>query len=63
MMISPCEKVCALDANSGLCHGCGRNLSEIERWASLNDGERARIMGELPGRLVAMRGHPDNATS
>ena len=47
---SPCTKVCTIDARSGLCHGCGRTLAEIAQWASLTDGERRRIMDELPHR-------------
>jgi uncharacterized protein len=52
---TPCEKICVLDAVSGLCRGCGRNLSEIERWTAYSDGERARVMAELPARLAAIR--------
>ena len=44
-----------LDAASGLCRGCGRSLSEIERWTAYSDGERARVMAELPGRIAAIK--------
>jgi hypothetical protein len=47
---SPCINVCAIDAATGLCSGCRRTLDEIARWASLGDGERSRIMAELPTR-------------
>jgi len=50
---SPCTKVCTIDPRSQLCRGCGRTLDEIARWTSLGDGERARIIAELPGRLAA----------
>lgn len=50
---SPCTKVCTIDPRSQLCRGCGRTLDEIARWTSLGEGERQRIMAELPGRLVA----------
>jgi predicted Fe-S protein YdhL (DUF1289 family) len=50
---SPCTKVCTIDPRSGLCLGCGRTLSEIAQWASLDEGERERIMDELPQRLEA----------
>ncbi len=50
---SPCTKVCIIDPRSGLCRGCGRTLGEIAQWASLGDGERERIMDELPQRLEA----------
>ena len=51
---TPCEKICIVDQPSGLCRGCGRSLAEIERWTAYSDGERARIMAELPQRLEAM---------
>jgi predicted Fe-S protein YdhL (DUF1289 family) len=52
---TPCEKICVLDATSGLCRGCGRSLSEIECWTAYSDGERSRVMAELPGRLAAIK--------
>jgi predicted Fe-S protein YdhL (DUF1289 family) len=52
---TPCEKICVLDPPSGLCRGCGRTLAEIERWTAYSDGERARVMTELPGRLAAIK--------
>ena len=56
MIETPCEKICIVDPPSGLCRGCGRSLAEIERWTAYSDGERARIMQELPHRLAAMTG-------
>ncbi|MBX9829083.1 MAG: DUF1289 domain-containing protein [Xanthobacteraceae bacterium] len=54
-METPCEKICVLDPPSGLCRGCGRTLAEIERWTAYDDGERARVMAELPARLAAIK--------
>jgi predicted Fe-S protein YdhL (DUF1289 family) len=51
---TPCEKICILDQPSGLCRGCGRNLTEIERWSAYSDAERSRVLAELPGRLAAL---------
>jgi predicted Fe-S protein YdhL (DUF1289 family) len=51
---TPCEKICILDPASELCRGCGRSLAEIERWTAFSDGERARIMADLPRRLEAL---------
>ncbi len=53
---TPCEKICVVDAPSGLCRGCGRNLAEIAEWTAYTDAERSRIMAELPDRLAAMTG-------
>ena len=50
---SPCTKVCTIEPRSQLCRGCGRTLDEIARWTLLGDGERERVMAELPARLAA----------
>ena len=55
---TPCEQICIVDPPSGLCRGCGRSLAEIERWMAYSDGERSRIMAELPRRLDAMNARP-----
>lgn len=60
---TPCEKICQLDAASGLCRGCGRNLAEIERWTRYTDDERSRIMAELPQRLAAIQARRTSAAS
>jgi uncharacterized protein len=54
-MESPCVKICALDARTGLCSGCGRSLDEIGAWLHLSDQERRRIMAELPQRMKQFR--------
>jgi predicted Fe-S protein YdhL (DUF1289 family) len=46
-MKSPCNKVCQMDPQSGLCIGCARTLDEIARWAGMTDAERERVMAEL----------------
>jgi predicted Fe-S protein YdhL (DUF1289 family) len=56
---SPCNKICTVEPVSGLCIGCGRNLTEIASWIGLSDAERSRIMAELPWRLASLR--PSNA--
>jgi uncharacterized protein len=48
---TPCIKVCAMEAATGLCSGCGRTLDEIARWATMSDRERATIMRCLSDRL------------
>jgi predicted Fe-S protein YdhL (DUF1289 family) len=53
MMISPWVKICAPDARSGLCLGCGRTIDEITRSSAMSVAERARVMGGLFARLAA----------
>lgn len=50
---SPCNKVCILDAVTGLCEGCGRTRDEIALWASLSEPQRRAVMATLAGRLRA----------
>jgi predicted Fe-S protein YdhL (DUF1289 family) len=57
-METPCEQICIVDQPSGLCRGCGRSLAEIGHWTVYSDGERARIMVELPRRLEAINLRP-----
>lgn len=55
MIESPCVNVCALDASSGLCLGCGRTVDEIAGWSTMSPAERKRIMAELPARRDGIR--------
>jgi predicted Fe-S protein YdhL (DUF1289 family) len=47
---SPCIKVCAIDATTGWCLGCGRSMAEIGGWSSLSPERRRSIMNELDAR-------------
>jgi uncharacterized protein len=49
-LLSPCIKVCAIDAATGLCAGCARTRAEIAGWSAMSDAERDRIMTLLPAR-------------
>ena len=54
-MISPCVRICTMDAEAGLCEGCGRTLDEIAGWMRMDEAERQAIMAALPARLEAKR--------
>lgn len=49
-MISPCTKVCVMDAENRYCLGCARTLSEIARWSEMTDREREQVIASLPLR-------------
>jgi predicted Fe-S protein YdhL (DUF1289 family) len=51
-MITPCIDVCRLDKDSRLCVGCRRTAEEIAAWRGLSNGQRRRIMAQLPKRKV-----------
>ena len=49
-MISPCNKLCEMDAEGRYCRGCARTLEEIARWGEMTDAERERVMAQLAAR-------------
>jgi uncharacterized protein len=51
---SPCIKVCAVDASTGLCLGCGRTLKEIGSWVKLGETAQEDVLTELPGRIARL---------
>ena len=55
---SPCVKVCAIDATTGWCLGCGRAMREIAGWSSLTQAARDDIMASLEARKAQI---PDRA--
>jgi predicted Fe-S protein YdhL (DUF1289 family) len=48
---TPCIRLCTLDAEVGLCAGCGRTAEEIAGWLRLSEDERLSIMAELEDRM------------
>ncbi|MEQ1866864.1 MAG: DUF1289 domain-containing protein [Micropepsaceae bacterium] len=49
---SPCIKVCAIDATTGWCLGCGRSMAEIGSWSTLASERRRAVMAELDARMA-----------
>ena len=52
---TPCIKVCAIDGQTGYCLGCGRQLTEIASWLSLDERERDVIIADLPARREKLK--------
>jgi uncharacterized protein len=50
---SPCNKVCVMDPDTGLCRGCRRTLGEIARWGEMSDDERREVLAQLAARKEA----------
>lgn len=48
---SPCQLICTLDLESGLCFGCARTREEIALWSRMSEEERKAIMKDLPERM------------
>ena len=53
--LSPCIRVCAMDAAREYCLGCRRTLSEIARWWSMGDDEKRAVLAALPSRTPERR--------
>ena len=51
---SPCINVCAVDAQTGYCLGCGRTMGEIGGWVKLGTQGRAQVLAQLPKRMEAL---------
>jgi len=47
---SPCVDLCVIDAESGLCEGCGRSLEEIAEWSTYTSPRRREIIAALAHR-------------
>jgi hypothetical protein len=52
--LSPCIKICRMDAASGWCQGCHRTLAEISGWFTMRDDQKRVVLADLPRR----RGEP-----
>ncbi len=48
--LSPCIKVCELDADGRVCVGCHRTLDEIGAWGSMTHDEQVKMLAELERR-------------
>ncbi len=53
---SPCQNICVMHPQSGLCIGCYRTLAEITDWSKLGQQSRDQIMAVLPERAPLIRG-------
>lgn len=47
---SPCNGVCILDEDTGLCVGCLRTSDEIAGWEEFSDAERVEVMERISER-------------
>lgn len=57
--MSPCVRICRLDAAQRICEGCLRTLDEIATWSSLDAEGRRRINARVAERrLLAGREEP-----
>lgn len=57
--MSPCIRVCRLDAAGRYCTGCLRTADEIARWWGMRDDEKRAVLAALGARKTC--GGPDTA--
>jgi predicted Fe-S protein YdhL (DUF1289 family) len=50
---SPCNKICVVDSERGLCRGCYRTLAEISRWVNYSRAEKITVLREVAQRKAA----------
>lgn len=50
---SPCINICRMNATTGWCEGCKRNLDEIARWAVMTEAEKRWVWKQLAERTEA----------
>lgn len=53
---SPCNSVCTMSPDDGLCQGCFRSLAEIADWSALSDERKRQVwvrIGERAGSAAA----------
>ena len=49
---SPCNELCLMDEETGLCIGCLRTSDEIAMWPSYNNEEKRAILEEIKSRKI-----------
>lgn len=47
---SPCNNVCRMNPDTGLCEGCLRTLDEIAGWSAMSDAAMRAVLAQLPAR-------------
>ena len=48
--MSPCTKICVMDAVDRFCTGCGRTRQEIAEWWTLRDDAKWAVLASLGAR-------------
>ena len=49
-VLSPCIKICRMDAATGWCVGCQRTLAEISGWFAMRDDQKRVMLADLARR-------------
>jgi len=47
---SPCNELCLIDEDTGLCLGCLRTSEEIASWQTYTEVQKKNVMSEIEKR-------------
>lgn len=47
---SPCNGICIMDEDTGLCVGCLRTSDEIANWEEYSEEQRTEVLREITRR-------------
>jgi len=50
MVESPCNAVCSIDADSGLCVSCSRTEEEIVNWLIYGEEQKKMVLENIKNR-------------
>jgi len=50
MIDSPCNDICTVDNQSGLCVGCGRTQNEIANWLFYTEKQKKKVIFDIKER-------------
>jgi predicted Fe-S protein YdhL (DUF1289 family) len=48
---SPCQSICRMDMDTGLCEGCLRTLDEIAAWGRMTEEGKREVWAQLAKRI------------
>jgi predicted Fe-S protein YdhL (DUF1289 family) len=44
---SPCNNMCTIDPDTGVCDGCGRTLDEISEWGWMTAEQKLAVLRRI----------------
>ena len=50
MIDSPCNNICKINPENGLCLGCARTSKEITNWSIYTEEEKKNVLKEIKFR-------------
>jgi len=49
---SPCNELCLIDEETGLCTGCLRTCDEIALWATYTNEQKKNVLSKIKDRKI-----------